>query len=129
MPCLVVVAKNQEVVQDATALAGPVFSDPIPMNGFDRVDVMWTVHYLWAFGGGGPTAMARYAAGMSNDRVNWTPVPGLTDSTTASTGSTPRQLVVLVPAAFVRFRMNVIPGGTAVLGGTVMDLHARLDHA
>lgn len=129
MPRLVVVAQNQEVVQDATALAGPVFSDPIPMNDFDRVNVLWIVHYLWAFGGGGPTPMARFAEGMSNDGANWTPVPGLTDSTTAPTGGTPRQLVVLVPAAFVRFRMNVIPGGTAALAGASMDLRVRLDHA
>jgi hypothetical protein len=126
---LVTVAQNQEVVQDATFLGNHILSDPIEMGRFDRVNVMWTVHYLWAFGGGGPTAEARYAAGMSNDGVHWTPVIGLIDSTTSPTGSTPRQLVVLVPAAFVRFRMNVIPTGTAVLGGASHDLLARLDHA
>lgn len=128
MPRLVV-EQNQDVVRGATALVGPVFSDPILMSGFDRVNMMWIVHYLWAFGGGGPTAMARYAAGMSNDRVNWTPVPGLTDSTTAPTGSTPRQLVVLVLAAYVRFRMNVLPTGTAVLGRTAMDVCVGLASA
>lgn len=76
-----------------------------------------------------PTAEARYGAGMSNDGVHWTPVPGLTDPFPGPTGRTPRQLIVLAPAAFARFRMNAVPWRRKVLSGTAMDLHVRLDHA
>lgn len=49
---LIVVAQDQEVVQDANFLGHHVLRDPIAMGGFDRVNVIWTVHYLWAFDGG-----------------------------------------------------------------------------
>lgn len=128
MPRLVV-AQNREVVQDTTALAGQVVGDPVPVNGFECANVMLIVHYLWAFGGGGPTEMVRYVAGVSNGRVNWTLLPGLTGSMTAPTGSTTRQVVVPVPPAFVRFRMNALRTGASLLGRTAVDVCVRLANA
>lgn len=121
---------NNQAMTAYNAVDSVIYSDPVSMGDADRATINWNVHYLWAYdgGGGGATGTASYIAQVSNDGAYWVDVTAATDSATAATGSTPKQIVALCRGEFIRFKMTLaVTAGD--LAGVAFDLHVKLDHA
>jgi hypothetical protein len=115
--------------QSLTCIAGTpseITTDPVNLGADDRATVNWNIHYIWALGGGATTLTWKLQ--VSNDGVHWVDVTSMTDSTTAATGSTPRQKIGAVNGEFLRFVVTLSNAG-GDLGGACYDLHVKLDHA
>lgn len=125
MPMVIAFANNQSMtgIQGST---NTISTDPVPLNGNDRVSAMLNVHYLFTQGG---TGTVSYQGQVSNDGVNWVNVATLTDTATAAT-STPQQKVISVNGAFLRFTFSyaIASGAAGDMGATAFDLHVKLDH-
>lgn len=121
-----VIAENQEL----TAMTGPtptIYSDPIPLRDHDTATVTFMVHFLWAYGGGGPSGVVAYMAEVSNDGVHWVDAAALADQATAATAE-PKLRSADARGTYIRFRMwaDVVSGS---LVGAAFDLQVKLEHA
>ncbi|MCG3135735.1 MAG: hypothetical protein HMLKMBBP_03491 [Planctomycetes bacterium] len=104
----------------------PTLGDPVNLGADDRATVNWNIHYIWSLSGGATTLTWKLQ--VSNDGVHWVDATSMTDSTTAATGSTPRQKIGAVNGEFLRFVVTLSHTG-GDLGGACYDLHVKLDHA
>ncbi len=124
---MVVAFANNQAMTAKQGTVSVIYTDPMALNGNDRAAANLGVHYIWGQTAGSSIA---YDAEVSNDGVNWVPVSAFTDTTTAPTGITPRQVVATVNGAFIRFKFSLTAGGSSgELAGVAFDLHVKLDHA
>ena len=122
---LIVFADNQVMACDDSLANVVAFTDPVPMDGADRVSAQMNVHYNFGSGGGGDPSIDVISQ-TSLDGVDWTDgALGLSE-----TGVSPANPMLdwrTMPAAFLRFRYLFAPGsGTCAV---CFDLHVRLDRA
>jgi hypothetical protein len=123
---LIVFANNQTLV----AVQGTnvtVFTDPVPLNGNDRLSAMLDTHSVVRANLSGTLTLS-YVAQVSNDGgQNYVDSTAVLDSATAAGV---RQIVGTVNGALVRFKYTVaITGGsTGDFGGVCFDLHVNMDH-
>jgi len=123
---MVIAFANNQAMTGVQGSTNTISTDPVPLNGNDRVSAMLNVHYLFVQGG---TGTVSYQGQVSNDGVNWVDVATLTDNATAAT-ATPQQKVISVNGAFLRFEFSyaITGGGAGDMGGVAFDLHVKLDH-
>ena len=123
---VVVFANNQTLV----AVQGTnvnVFTDPVSLNGNDRLSAMLDTHSV-VKSNSSSTVTLSHVAQVSNDGgQNYVDSTAVFDSTTAAGV---RQIVGTVNGALVRFKFSlaVSGGSTGDVGAACFDLHVNLDH-
>ncbi len=123
---VVVFANNQTLV---TVQGTPtnIFTDPVSLNGNDRLSAMLDVHSI-VKGGAVANGTLAYVAQVSNDGgQNYVDSTTVLDNTTA-TGV--RQIVGTVNGALLRFKFSFTASGGAAgdFAGCCFDLHVNMDH-
>jgi hypothetical protein len=115
--------------QAMTAIHGTpsiISTDPVPLNGADRVSVVLNVHYLWK--AAGAAAVVAYQGEVSMNGSDWIPVTALTENLNAAGIQQLKDIAVY--GAFIRFFFTLtVTGSTGDLGGTCFDVQALVDKA
>jgi hypothetical protein len=127
MAMSVVVFANNQTLVTVQGTPTTIFTDPVPLNGNDRLSAMLDVHSI-VKGGTVTTGTLVYLAQISNDGgQNYVDSTTVTDTTTA-TGV--RQIVGTVNGALVRFKFTYTASGgsSGDFSGCCFDLHVNMDH-
>jgi hypothetical protein len=117
---MVIAFANNQVIAAASGTTSTIYTDPVPLDGNDRVAVHLYIEYLFNAGSG-----VSYQGQSSNDGVNWVDVTSFTD--TQSTAGTVYPKMSAVNAAFLRFKLSYNAAGG--IGAGCFDLHGVIDKA
>jgi hypothetical protein len=119
-------ANNQTMIADQTVGSSIITTDPVPMDGNDRVTPHLNVESIFNALAGLNNGIS-YQGEVSNDGQNWFPVPTLTDYADAVT-TVPKAKTIAANGAFLRFTFT-FKASVGNIGGVTFDLHVLLDHA
>ncbi len=122
---MVVVFANNQTLFAINTFPSTVYTDPVPMNGYDRLSCILDTEAIGASGGGGSLV---YTAQVSNDGgANWVDT-AVTDTATA-VGL--RQKLQTANGALVRFKFAFSQTGGAAgdMAAITFDLHVNFDKA
>lgn len=117
---MVIAFANNQVIAAASGTTSTIYTDPVPLDGNDRVTVHLYPEYMFNAGTG-----VTYQGQASNDGVNWIDVTNFTDSTTTAGSVVARMSAV--NAAFLRFKLSYNAAGG--IGVCCFDLHGVIDKA
>ena len=124
---LVVFANNQAMSADGAAGGAPstITTDPVAMNGNDRISMILVAHYFFGTGGAANRTLGVQPQ-VSNDGVTF-----LNDGapiTIDATADTPLQTIRTINGAYLRmqYTLSVIPVQTNA--HVCFDHHVNIDH-
>ena len=122
MSSVVIFANNQTMAADGAmgATASVITTDPVAMNGNDRVSMILNAHYLFGAGGSGNRSFSVQPQ-VSNDGVEFLD-SGAAITITAASG-TPLQTVRTINGAWIRMEYTL-----AVTTPPAADAHICFDH-
>lgn len=107
---------NNQLIVAAAPTSSVITTDPVPLNGNDRIWPVLNVHYIF----GGTTRAIEFQAQGSNNGVDWVNV-GPMGSANAVGVSEANAIASSIYAAFIRYQYTLVSTGS----GTVV---ACFDH-
>jgi len=125
---LVVFANNQAMAADgaAGATASTITTDPVPLNGNDRISMILNAHYFFGAGGAANRSFSVQPQ-VSNDGVTFLNTG--TAITISATTDTPLETVRTVNGVYIRMQYSLVvtalPNPDAHI---CFDHHVNLDH-
>lgn len=124
---LIAFANNQTMDADgaAGATASVITTDPVALNGNDRVSMILNAHYFFGAGGAGGRSFSVQPQ-VSNDGVTFLPT-GAAITITAASG-TPLQTVRTINGAYLRMEYTLLTIPVVANAHICFDHHVNLDH-
>jgi hypothetical protein len=124
---LIVFANNQAMAADGASGGAPsvITTDPVAMNGNDRVSMILNAHYFFGAGGAVNRSFSVQPQ-VSNDGVTF-----LSDGaaiTINETSDTPLQTVRTINGAYLRMQYTLTATPVVANAHICFDHHVNMDH-